>query len=103
MVCPIDASKSVFGMFGFLSLLSKSGSQKFIKNCDPYGRVASPTESPLAKFATFLNLLVNPIPSIASVLSSIDAYHCLLNALAIIYIPLAVVLVDHSLNIFVLP
>lgn len=82
MVCPIDASKSVFGIFVFGSLLSSNGSQKFIRNCDPYGSVASPTDLPLAKFETFLKSLVNPIPNIASELSSIEAYPCLVNALA---------------------
>jgi len=90
-------------MFGFFSLLSNKGSQKFIRNCDPYGMVDSPTDLPLAKFATFLKSLVNPIPNIASELSSIDAYHCLLNALVFMYIPIHWVLVDHSLKIAVCP
>ncbi|MEI7918873.1 MAG: hypothetical protein WCH65_01300 [bacterium] len=77
------ASKSVFGIFVFLSLLAKSGSQKFIKNCDPYGRVASPTDFPLAKLEMFLKSLVNQIPAKLSALSSIEAYPCLLNALAV--------------------
>jgi hypothetical protein len=84
MVCPIDASKSVFGILEFFSLLSSNGSQKFIRNCDPYGRVDSPTDFPFAKFAIFLKLLVNQIPNKASELSSIDVYHCLLNALEFI-------------------
>jgi len=72
MVWPIDASKSVSGIFGFLSLLSSNGSQKFIKNCDQYGSVASPTDFPLAKLETFLKSLVNQIPHITSELSSMD-------------------------------
>jgi hypothetical protein len=72
IVCHIDASKSVSGISVFLSLLSRRGSQKLIRNCDPYGIVASPTDFPLAKFEIFLKSLVNPIPSIASELSSID-------------------------------
>ncbi|HBB03405.1 TPA: hypothetical protein DCZ39_00665 [Patescibacteria group bacterium] len=83
IVCPIDASKSVSGMFGFFSLLSRSGSQKLMRNCDPKGSVASPTDLPFVKFDTFLKSVVNPIPSIASLLSSIDTYHCLVNALAL--------------------
>lgn len=84
IVCPIAPSKSVSGICGLLSLLSRSGSPKFIKNDDPYGSVASPTHLPLAKLEIFLNLLVNQIPNIGSVLSSIDTYPCLVNALAIL-------------------
>gem|GEM_PF-6532593 len=91
------------GISGFFSLLSRSGSQKLIRNCDPYGNVASPTDLPLLKFATFLKSLVNPIPNNESELSSMDVYHFLVNALVCIYIPIPCVLVDHSVKILVCP
>jgi len=83
MVCPIDASKSVVGISGFLSLLSSNGSQKFIRNCDPYGKVAFPTISPFAKLEIFLKSLVNQIPNVESELFSMDVYPSLMNALVV--------------------
>ena len=77
----MDASKSVLGISAFLSFLSSNGSQKFIRNWDPYGSVASPTIFPFAKFVMFLNPSVNPIPSKGSELSSIDLNPFFSNAL----------------------